>query len=135
MLWMGRLQLRLRPLFLKRTLARELGLEIAHHLDQHKAEDMAEESYEAEAALAARRGCGSATAISDQCRDTRRTQWIEDFVQDTKLACRTFAKAPAFTLAAILTLGLGVGANTAFFSTAHAIVLRPLPYPDSARLV
>jgi putative ABC transport system permease protein len=135
MLWTRRLQLRLRSLFRKTRLDRELGLEIAHHLEQLKAEYMADGLDAAEAAIAARRSFGSATAISDECRDTRRTQWIEDFVQDTRFACRTFAKAPAFTLAAILTLGLGVGANTAFFSTAYAIVMRPLPYPESTRLV
>jgi predicted permease len=61
--------------------------------------------------------------------------WFEDFIQDTRFASRSFAKSPAFTLTVVLTLALGIGANTAFFSAAYGIMFRPLPYPASDRLV
>jgi putative ABC transport system permease protein len=71
----------------------------------------------------------------DRCRDQRRTRWLEDFIRDARFALRSFSKSPAFTLVAVLTLALGIGANTAFFSTAYGIIFRPLPYPAPDRLV
>src|SRR4029077_18718269 len=60
---------------------------------------------------------------------------LDDFIQDTRFAFRSFSKSPAFALMAVLTLGLGIGANTAFFSAAYGIMFRPLPYPAPDRLV
>jgi predicted permease len=68
-------------------------------------------------------------------RHQHRTRWLQDFIQDTRFAWRSFAKSPAFTLVAVLTLALGIGANTAFFSAAYGIMFRPLPYPAPDRLV
>ena len=61
--------------------------------------------------------------------------WFEDFIQDAHFAFRSFSKSPAFTVVAVLTLALGIGANAAFFSAAYGIMFRPLPYPAPDRLV
>ena len=66
---------------------------------------------------------------------TRRSEIMSDVLTDLKYAARKLAKAPAFTFTAILTLALGVGANTAIFSVVHSVLLRPMPYPDADRLV
>jgi hypothetical protein len=67
-------------------------------------------------------------------RDVR-ARWLSDLSRDTRFALRTLRHNPALTVAAIMTLAVGIGANTAIFSTLHAVVLRPLPFRDSDRLV
>src|SRR5258707_2838333 len=62
-------------------------------------------------------------------------QWAEDTIQDLRFALRTWGKAPAFTMAAIATLVIGIGANTAIFSVVSGVLLRPLPFIDPRNLV
>lgn len=135
MLWLSRMRLRIRSLLFREALDNELSRELAFHVTEQKAEYMSLGMSEGEAEAAARRVFGSIAALDEQCRDQRRTRWLEDFIQDTRFALRSFSKSPAFTLVAVLTLALGIGANTAFFSAAYGIVFRPLPYPAPDRLV
>ena len=68
-------------------------------------------------------------------REMRLTQWLEDLKDDVMVALRQLKASPAFTLVAVLTLALGIGANSAMFAVADATLLRPLPFPDADRLV
>jgi len=135
MLYLNRLKLRMKAFFQPDQLDHQLEDELAFHLAEQKAELLASGLSEAEAGKQAHLLFGPVTNLAEQCRDTRRTQWLEDFATDTAYAIRSLRLSPSFALAAILTLALGIGANTAFFATAYGILFRPLPYPAPERLI
>ena len=88
----------------------------------------------AAARAAARRAFGNVTAASERYYDSRRPVWLTDLGRDVRYGVRLLARHPGFTLVAVLTLALGIGANTAIFSLINSVMLRPLPVRDPGRL-
>ncbi len=113
----------------------ELREELAAHLQMAAADRIARGESPEEAAAAARRELGNLSQIQEATRDVWGRRWIEQLVQDVRYATRTCRRNPGFALVAILSLTLGIGANTALFEVVSAIKLRVLPVTDPDRLV
>ncbi len=88
-----------------------------------------------EANAAALRAFGNVTRAQERFYDSRRVTWLDDLQRDVRHGFRALSRRPGFTVVAVLTLALGVGANTAIFSVIRAVLLKPLPYADANRLV
>jgi predicted permease len=135
MRWRQKLRLRSRSMFWRGRVERELDEELRFHMEQQIAENLAAGMTADEARHAARRSVGGVEQIKEDCRDMRRVNYFENVIQDVRYAGRILSKNPGFTAVIVLTLALGIGANTAIFSIFDVFLLRMLPVKDPERLV
>ena len=134
MRWLRILRLRLRSLFQRAAIDRDLEDELRFHFDHQVEQNIAAGMDPEEARMAAVRQFGGLSQRKDECRDARRTRVIESFFEDCWYAIRNLRHDPFLAFTATLTLAVCIGANTTVFSVANSILIRPLPYPNSERI-
>lgn len=129
------LLLRWRALIHKNEAENELDDELKFHLEKDIEQNIRRGMSPADARYAALKSFGGVDQSKEECRDARGVSFLENIFRDVSYSVRVLVKSYVFTIVIILTLALGIGANTAIFSFANGILLRPLPYPQSERLV
>ena len=124
----------LKTLFHRSKVDSELKSELEDYLAQETAANLRSGMSAEQAGYAARRALGPVALYEEQCRDARGTGWFDNFMRDARYAFRVLGHSPLFTVVAIVTLGLGIGANTAVFTLVNKLLLRPLPVKDPQQL-
>ena len=126
---------RLRSIFGRSRADADLQREIEIHLEQLVKEAVASGMNESEARMMARRGFGPLEKTKEECRDARRVNVIDNFTRDVRYALRMICSKRSFSVPALLTLALGIGANIAIFNVVNSVLIRSLPYAEPEKLV
>ena len=132
---LSRLRKKSRALRHGSRLDRELTAEVRFHLDMEAQKYVGQGMSPGEARDQALRNFGPMAKHTEEARDARGITWLEELIADLRYGARTLGKNPGFALLAVLTLGLGIGANTAIFSVINGVLLKPLPYDNGDRLL
>src|SRR5919108_3692323 len=120
----------------RRSRLNDVSDEIRSHIEEKTDEFVARGMSRADAELAARRAFGNVVKLQETARDVwRLATLIESLATDVRYALRGLVQKPGFAIAVIMTLALGIGANAMVFALVNAVVLRPLPYPNSDRII
>src|SRR5262249_22983453 len=126
---------RLLNTFRRGQLRREIDEELRYHIQARIADNVAAGMNAQEARTDALRRFGRPALALDNARDTDIHVWLEAMIQDVRYALRTLWREPGFAALVLLSLAIGIGANTAIFSMVSGVLLRPLGFPDPQRLV
>jgi len=119
----------------RNRLEEQLEKELRFHLDQHASDLIARGLSPAQAKREARIALGGPEQVKQQCREARGTRWVEELLQDTRYALRSFRHKPGFAAITVLISALGIGATTVMFTVINSVLLKPLPFSEPARLV